>query len=703
MDIRKLYLIPLNIFEKYASIIYSTLGKMKLLTIFSYLDIRKLYFIPLNIFEKYAFIIYSTLAISLLAALIFLLKRGDNLSNYYSLLSWIPILFMVSLIMLKRPEESIKYSVKSTYMLTNIIFISVILCLVIYLTINYLFFFYFNYELSFDKCFNLSRTILKVLLLFKIVISTMVCIYKDRKKPDDLRAKLIEIFSCLMVLAFFYQVIFVIFSALYLVFDDIELIKLSLEIKHENDSKVKSELIIKDKDKSELIIKDKDKSLNHHFNKNYPIIVEGKGVHLLTEDGRKIFDACSGAVVASIGYGHQEVLDAMHKKNMSGVHYLASSYWKDTDVLKLQKYLVDTTYGKLNKAYLTGSGSDAMEAGLKLARQYYFDQDHETTRKFIISRDHSYHGNTLGTLSVSEFPIRQAPYKDILMDNVRHISSCNPFHQLSDGESMKDFVAKKVDELEKKILEIGPEKIMAFVLEPVSGAALGCVCDPPGYLEGVKNICHKYGILIIFDEVMCGMGRTGTYHAWQDSGVSPDILIVGKGLGAGYHPISAVLVSTKVCMMLKSEQFIHGLTYDAMPTGAVAALKVQQIITDNNLVEHVKEVGDYLGQELKAKLSDHPNVGDIRGRGLFWAIELVNDKETKEPFDSKLGVSKLIVDLAKSPEFNMTFYPGTGTVDGLNGDHVIIAPPFIITEQDVDYIVKVLSAVVEKTFKEINK
>lgn len=154
-----------------------------------------------------------------------------------------------------------------------------------------------------------------------------------------------------------------------------------------------------------------------------------------------------------------------------------------------------------------------MEAGLKLARQYYFDQDHETTRKFIISRDHSYHGNTLGTLSVSEFPIRQAPYKDILMDNVRHISSCNPFHQLSDGESMKDFVAKKVDELEKKILEIGPEKIMAFVLEPVSGAALGCVCDPPGYLEGVKNICHKYGILIIFDEVMCGMGRTGTYHA----------------------------------------------------------------------------------------------------------------------------------------------------------------------------------------------
>ena len=181
--------------------------------------------------------------------------------------------------------------------------------------------------------------------------------------------------------------------------------------------------------------------------------------------------------------------------------------------MRLQKLLVNSTGGVLTGVYLTGSGSDATEAALKLARQYYYDQDSETPRKYIISRDHSYHGNTLGALSVSEFESRQAPYKDILAKNVVHVTSCYPYRQLLDGESNADFVAKKVDELDKTFQKIGPEKVMAFIVEPVSGAALGCVCDPPGYLEGVKNICHKYGILIIFDEVMCGMGRTGTYHA----------------------------------------------------------------------------------------------------------------------------------------------------------------------------------------------
>ena len=244
---------------------------------------------------------------------------------------------------------------------------------------------------------------------------------------------------------------------------------------------------------------------------------------------------------------------------------------------------------------------------------------------------------------------------------------------------------------------------MALILEPVSGAALGCVKAVPGYLEAMKKVCDKYGILLILDEVMCGMGRTGNYYAWQDSEVEPDIVIIGKGLAAGYFPLSAILVSSKVCEKLKSEQFIHGLTFDAMPTGAVAALKVHQIIKEEDLLSNVKKVGDYLGKTLKAKLSNHKNVGDIRGEGFFWGVEFVKDKITKEPFDSKLGVSREIVDLAKSPEFNMTFYPGTGTVDGVNGDHIIIAPPFIVTEQDVDHIVKVVSAVIDRIFNEINK
>lgn len=289
------------------------------------------------------------------------------------------------------------------------------------------------------------------------------------------------------------------------------------------------------------------------------------------------------------------------------------------------------------------------------------------------------------------------------MGNVEHVSSCYSYRQQFDGESDEDFVARKADELEKKILEVGSENIIAFILEPVSGAALGCVKAVDGYLEAVRKICDKYKIILIFDEVMSGMGRTGTYYAWQDSGVTPDILIIGKGLAAGYYPVSAILVSPKIWQNLKSEQFIHGLTFDAIPVGAVAALNVQKIIRDNDLVSKAKILGDILGSKLKDKLSDHPNVGDIRGQGLFWGMEFVKDKETKEPFDSKLGVSRRIVDLAKSSEFNMTFYPGTGTVDGIKGDHIIIAPPFIITEQDVDHIVKVVSAVIERIFNEINK
>ena len=368
-------------------------------------------------------------------------------------------------------------------------------------------------------------------------------------------------------------------------------------------------------------------------------------------------------------------------------------------MLKLQDFLVNSTHGVLSKVFLTGSGSDATEAALKLARQYFYDQDPDTLRNTIISREGSYHGNTIGALSVSELKIRQEPYKDILLEKVEHVSSCYSYRQQLEGESNAEFVARKVDELEKMFQKIGPEKVMAFILEPVSGAALGCVPAVPGYIEAMKEVCHKHGALLILDEVMCGMGRTGFSHAWQIEGVAPDILIIGKGLGAGYHPIAAILVAQSVWEVLKTEQFIHGLTFDAVPVGAVAALKVQQIIEDDSLLDNVKNQGDYLGERLKEELGNHPNVGNIRGIGLFWGIEFVENKETKEPFDSKLGVSHQIVHLAKSPEFNMTFYPGTGTVDGVNGDHIIIAPPFIVKEQDIDHIVKVVSAVIDRIFK----
>ena len=354
----------------------------------------------------------------------------------------------------------------------------------------------------------------------------------------------------------------------------------------------------------------------------------------------------------------------------------------------------------MDKVYLTGSGSDATEAALKLSRQYYYDQDPETPRKYIISRDHSYHGNTIGALSISEFTSRQAPYIDILTENVKHVSSCYPYREWTNGESDDDFVSRKAAELEAKFQELGPETVIGFIAEPIAGAALGCIPSVPGYLKAMRDVCHQHGALFILDEVMCGMGRTGTLHAWQAEDVVPDIQIMAKGLGAGYQSIAAMMISEKVVkrMMEKSGQFIHGLTYQGMPVQAAAALEVQRIIREDKLMENVSKQGSYLERRLKALLSDHPNVGDIRGQGLFWGLEFVKDKTTKEPFPSEDAIAQKIQELAISPPFNMTVYPGTGTVDGVCGDHIILAPSYIITKEDVDHIVDTVAAVVKKIF-----
>ena len=663
-------------------------GKINLTAIFYFFDISRLYLIKKESFQKYSLIIFFIIAVLFGGSLYQILFISEiDLSVYYSTWSIIPSLCMVYLICRNR-DCLIKFSIKSVYMIINLALLSLILGLVLYIVANYLFFDF--YTLSFNESFDLSKKIIGGFLTLKITYYFINKIYHLKNKPNKLCEEFLRLILFLMVLAFFYQVVFVIFGAVFLVINAIDLDKIQWEIKNKNNS-VQSELKIE------------NKSLNHHFNKYYPIIIKGEGLYLTTEYGSKIFDACSGAAVSNIGYGNPYVIDSIHEKYKSGTHYLASSFWKDKDVSKLQEFLVNSTHGALSKVFLTGSGSDATEAALKLARQYFYDQDPETSRNTIISRAGSYHGNTIGALSVSEFKIRQEPYKDILLEKVEHVSSCYSYRQQLEGESNVEFVARKVDELEKMFQKIGPEKVMAFILEPVSGAALGCVPAVPGYIEAMKLVCHKYGALLILDEVMCGMGRTGFSHAWQIEGVAPDILIIGKGLGAGYHPIAAILVAQSVWEVLKTEQFIHGLTFDAVPVGAVAALKVQEIIEKDFLLDNVKNQGDYLGERLTKELGNHPNVGDIRGKGLFWGLEFVKNKETKEPFDSKLGVSHKIVHLAKSPEFNMTFYPGTGTVDGVNGDHIIIAPPFIVKEQDIDHIVKVVSAVIDRVFKEINK
>lgn len=271
------------------------------------------------------------------------------------------------------------------------------------------------------------------------------------------------------------------------------------------------------------------------------------------------------------------------------------------------------------RVYLTGSGSEAMEAAIKLARQYFYEPNNKTTRVNFIAREGSYHGNTLGALSVSGHLARRAPYAPLLINNVHHISACNPYRQRQKGECDAAFVARKAGELEAKFQKLGPGTVIGFIAEPVVGAALGCVPYLPGYLKAMRDVCHKYGALFILDEVMCGIGRTGTLHAWQAENIIPDIQTMGKGLGAGYQPIAALMISPKILNVLKrgGGQFIHGQTYQGMPVQAAAALEVLRIIQEDKLLYNVTNLGVYLEQRLKAVLGDHPNVGDIRGKGLF--------------------------------------------------------------------------------------
>jgi adenosylmethionine-8-amino-7-oxononanoate aminotransferase len=456
--------------------------------------------------------------------------------------------------------------------------------------------------------------------------------------------------------------------------------------------------------------------LDRNLHKAFPIVTGGKGNYLYLADGRTIFDATSGAAVSCLGHDNKRVIKAITDQINTGVPYLCSSFWSCSLVDELCKELINGTGGQMGRVYLTGSGmsplnniphtplifpgSEAMEATVKLARQFFYENDRQTPRVNFIAREGSYHGNTIGALGMSGFVARRAPYEPFLMDNVHRVSACYAYRQRKDGESDESFVARKAAELEAKFQELGPETVIGFVCEPVVGAALGCVPSVPGYLKAMRDVCHKHSALFILDEVMSGMGRCGTLHAWQEEGVVPDLQTIGKGLGGGYQAIAAVLISQKVVSALLngSGQFVHGQTYQGMPVQAAAALEVQRIKREDNLMQNVKTQGEHLEKCLKSLLGAHPNVGDIRGRGLFWGIEFVRDKQTKEPFDPKLGIAQKVHDTAISAPFNMTMYWGTGIPDGFAGDHVMLCPTYIINRDEIEHIAKVTADVVNQVF-----
>jgi adenosylmethionine-8-amino-7-oxononanoate aminotransferase len=423
-----------------------------------------------------------------------------------------------------------------------------------------------------------------------------------------------------------------------------------------------------------------------------PLAVRGEGIHLIDEQGRRYIDACGGAAVSCLGHGHPEVAAAITEQ-AARLEYVHTGFFTSEAAEELAAMIAEMSPGALDRVWYTSSGSEAIEAALKLARQYHLERG-DAGRKHIIARRLSYHGNTLGALAAGGSAWRRAPYEPLLID-VALVDPCFEYRFAEPGESSRAYGARAAGALEQEILRLGPETVIGFVAETVVGATSGAVPPVPGYLRQVREICDRYGILLILDEVMCGSGRTGTFLSCEQDDVVPDIVTLGKGLGAGYQPIGAVVCTSEVFETVAqgSGALKHGQTYNAHPVGCAAALAVQRVVRDEGLLGRVEDAGARLMSLLADRFGGHPNVGDIRGRGLLQAIELVADRSTREPFDPALALHQR----AKADAFErgLLIYPGGGTVDGRRGDHILLAPPYNVTDQELEMIVDLLGETID--------
>ena len=419
--------------------------------------------------------------------------------------------------------------------------------------------------------------------------------------------------------------------------------------------------------------------------------VSAQGLHFTDSEGRQYIDASGGAAVSCLGHAHPDVIAALHAQ-LDRLAYAHTGFFTTDVAEELADTLIADAPAGLRHVYLVSGGSEAVEAALKMARQY-FTETGQPQRRHIIARRQSYHGNTLGALAAGGNEWRRAQFKPLLME-AHHIAPCFAYREQWEGETDADYAARAAGELEAKILELGGDTVAAFVAEPVVGATAGAVPAVGDYYKRIRAICDKYGVLLILDEVMCGMGRTGSLYACEQDGISPDLLTIAKGLGGGYQPIGATLLSEKIYQAFAqgSGFFQHGHTYMGHPMAAAAGLAVQKVIKQDNLLANVQAMGVELRQQLQAAFGQHAHVGDIRGRGLFQAIELVEDRQTKTPFDPARKLHARIKSEAMAR--GLMVYPMGGTIDGVRGDHVLLAPPFIVTPSDVAEITGRLSEAV---------
>ena len=428
-----------------------------------------------------------------------------------------------------------------------------------------------------------------------------------------------------------------------------------------------------------------------------PRAKKGDGIYIIDADGKRYLDASGGAAVSCLGHSDPDVIQAI-KDQAETLAFAHTAFFTSEAAEELANLLIGKAPDGIEVVYFVSGGSEAMEAALKMARQYFLEVGEPERTKFIARRQ-SYHGNTLGALSVGGNVWRREPFEAMLMD-VGHIQPCYAYRNQLDGETEEEYGLRAADELEAEIQRLGPETVIAFVAETVVGATAGVVPPVKGYFKRIRDICDRHGVLLILDEVMCGMGRTGTTFACEQDGIAPDIVCIAKGLGAGYQSIGAALVSAKVFQAFSegSGFFQHGHTYMGHPVACAAALAVQRKIQALDLLANVREQGEVLESRLLDRLGNHAHVGDIRGRGLFRGIELVADRATKEPFDPAL---KLHAGLkAQAMDRGLIYYPGGGTADGVQGDHILLAPPFIIEKPEIDELVDRLSAAIDAAIKD---
>ena len=425
---------------------------------------------------------------------------------------------------------------------------------------------------------------------------------------------------------------------------------------------------------------------------DYPIAVRGEGAYLIDRGGNRYLDASGGAAVSCLGHSDAAVVSAIQGQ-LARLPFAHTSFFTNEPMEALADALVARAPVSLAKVYFVSGGSEAIEAALKLARQYFVEKG-EPQRAHVIGRRQSYHGNTLGALAVGGNAWRRKQFEPLLVKTT-HVSPCYSYRGRQPQETEAAYGERLALELDTTIKNLGEKSVIAFVAETVAGATIGAVPPVPGYFKRVREVCDRYGVLLILDEVMCGMGRCGTLWTFEQEGIVPDLVAVAKGLGAGYQPIGALLVSREISetIMRGSGFFQHGHTYIGHAAACAGALAVQKRLHEDGLLKQVTPMGALLERKLRDAFENHPHVGDIRGRGLFRGIEIVEDRASRKPFDPKLRMHARVK--RKAMQAGLMCYPMGGTIDGVQGDHVLLAPPFIVDETQLDELVDKLSTAID--------